>query len=176
MYSCDQCEKTFVETSKRRLQVFNFHQKVAEVTLNGVDCQIHMDAQTMYTCAICSNNCTGYQSMQKHFKRVHTQYELKNTKRRAEEFTFSEECAEVLLSKRIKSGLLADGLDTVHSKITLKNDNNEFNFFSLLNKTSMGVLRNLGLLNKSISCTIKAHKEENLKNETTLSYLHHFYL
>lgn len=128
---------------------------------------MHMNAQNMYTCAICSNNCTGYHGLQKHFKRVHTQHELKNIKRKAEEFTFSEGCAEVLLSKRIKSRFLAEGLDTVPSKITLKNDNNEFNFFSLLNKTSMGVLGNLGLVNKSISCTIKAHTEENLENEAT---------
>lgn len=114
---------------------------------------MHMDAQNMYTCAIRSNNCTSYHGLQKHFERVHTQHELKNTKRKAEEFTFSEGCAEVLFSKRIKSGLLVDGLDTVPSKITLKNDINEFNFFILINKTSMGVLGNLGLVNKSISCT-----------------------
>lgn len=76
-----------------------------------------------------------------HLKRLHIQHKLKNLKRKAEELTFSEGCAEVLLSKRIKSGLLAEGLNTAPTNITLKNDKNEYSFFNLLNKAHSVTLK-----------------------------------
>lgn len=51
----------------------------------------------------------------------------------------------------------------------MKNDKNEYSFFNLLNKASMDALGRLGLLNKSFTCTIKAHTEESLEDKTTPS-------
>lgn len=116
-----------------------------------------------YKCVVYQSLLKGYHSLLKHFKKIHSQYELRNYERKADEgFTFKEGSHAAMGNKKIKADFLVDALHLVPAKLEITHDTIIYNFFDLDSKSTMATFKRLGLLNEKITCTITCHTDKKV--------------
>lgn len=90
---------------------------------------------------------------------------MNNTKRKASEFSYKDGCSDVFNNKKIKADSMADALQLSPFRTTANDEGIDYSFYTLVNKSIMQALSQLGVLDKILSSKLETYTEEPIKKK-----------